>query len=167
MALPSRDANSPCGVSLGSVSPIPSATGGFRAENPQICVYRLRTPRWWLCPSAVPSRRNRCSSSSNPWVPRVPWFSLKRFPANLSGVCDKGKFLGITSNVKILMRRGFGGWQKLPLLALEMDLMISVPLLLRNEHLTQERLDRPDTFNKIRPVFLQMYLKSFKPFNVL
>lgn len=114
----------------GSVSPIPSATGGFRAENPQICVYRLRTPRWWLCPSAVPSRRNRCSFTSNPWVPRVPWFSLKRFPANLSGVCDKGKFLGITSNVKILMRRRFGGWQKLPSLALEMDLMISAPLLL-------------------------------------
>lgn len=48
-----------------------------------------------------------------------------------------------------------------------MGLMISVPLLLRNEHLTQERLDRPDTFNKIWPVFLEMYLKSFKPFNVL
>lgn len=92
---------------------------------------------------------------------------MKRFTANLSGVCDKGQFLSITSNVKILMRRGFGGWQRLPSLSLEMGLMISVPLLLRNEHLTQERLDRPDTFNKIWPVFLEMYLKSFKPFNVL
>lgn len=92
---------------------------------------------------------------------------MKRFTANLSGVCDKGKFLSITSNVKILMRRGFGSWQRLPSLALEMDLMISAPLLLRNEHLTQERLDRPGTSNKIWPVFLQMYLKSFKPFNVL
>lgn len=65
------------------------------------------------------------------------------------------------------MRREFGGWQRLSSLALEMDLMISVPLLLQNEHLTQERLDRTDTFNKILPVFLQMYLKSFKSFNVL
>lgn len=92
---------------------------------------------------------------------------MKRFTTNLSGVCDKGQFLSITSSVKILMRREFGGWQRLSSLALEMDLMISVPLLLQNEHLTQERLDRPDTFNKIWLVFLQMYLKSFKSFNVL
>lgn len=92
---------------------------------------------------------------------------MKRFTTNLSGVGDKGQFLSITLNVKILMRREFGRWQRLSSLALEMDLMISVPLLLQNEHLTQERLDRPDTFNKIWPVFLQMYLKSFKSFNVL
>lgn len=91
---------------------------------------------------------------------------LKRFTTNLSGVCDKGQFLSITSDVKVLMRREFGSWQRLSSLALEI-LMIVVPLLLQNEHLTQERLDRPDTFNKIWPVFLQMYLKSFKFFNVL
>jgi len=94
-------------------------------------------------------------------------FSLKRFTTNLSVVCDKGEFLSITSNVKILMRREFGHWQRLDSLALEMGLMISGPLLLQNEHLTQERLDRPDTFNKIWPVLLQMYLKSFKSVNVL
>lgn len=91
----------------------------------------------------------------------MQYFSLKRFTTNLSGVCDKGRFLSIIPNVKILMREEFGIWQKLSVLALEMDLMISVPLLLQNEYLTQERLDRPDTFNKIWPLFLQLYLKSF------
>lgn len=43
----------------------------------------------------------------------MQYFSLKRFTINLSGVCDKGQFLSITSNVKILMREESGIWQRL------------------------------------------------------